>query len=305
MNRHLLWSNVILSLIAIALLLPARHPQSASANADVPSVTFPFFIADHDGDPVRSITVANLTILDDGKPPSQFGISLAKGPLRLALIIDDSGSENFSELYPAAVKAAGYFLRRALTADNDRAMVVVFTDQPKATELMDRNQIGQFSVHLARHGSSALYDAIVSACNGMYYDVTGSPRRVLVIVGQGDDNSSRATLEDAISKVQHLRGVMFFVETAPNRSEASSEKHERKKFEDAVKSAGGFVYGSLQPSDLSKTFADIQQLIGAEMVATYLPAQNKARKRRHSIELKLVDPSLGWRIYAPRTYEEQ
>lgn len=303
MNRCLLY-NVILGLIAFALLHTNLRAQSVPANG-VGFVTFPFFVTDHNGNPVNSIAAANLAVLDDGKPASQFGIAVAKGPLRLALIIDDSGSEKFSQLYPAAVNAAGYFARQTLTTDNDRAMVILFADKPKATEFMDRNQIGQFSVHLARRGSTALYDAIVSACNGMYYDLSESPRRVLVIVGQGDDNSSRATLEDAISNVERLHGVMFFVETARSRSEMSPEKHERKMFEGAVKSAGGIVYGNLQAGDLSKTFANIQQLIRTEMVATYRFAPSKTRKHHHSIQFKPADPSLKWRVYAPTAYEEQ
>jgi VWFA-related protein len=64
-------------------------------------------------------------------------------------------------------------------------------------------------------GGSAMLDAIYKACN-QYFAVKGQPmepKRVLIVIGDGHDNASKVSLEQALEAAQRAQVVIYAVST--------------------------------------------------------------------------------------------
>jgi Mg-chelatase subunit ChlD len=80
--------------------------------------------------------------------------------------------------------------------------VINFSDQAYLDQdfTPDLGQLQKGLSHLSLTGSTALYDTVVTAADKMERSAT-RPRKVLIVISDGDDNSSKLTLQGAVHRV--------------------------------------------------------------------------------------------------------
>jgi len=279
--------------------------QSTPTSLDVPPVSIPFLVTDRQGAPVSGITQADIVIQDEKAPPKAvIGIRPARDlPLRLAVLVDDSGSERSNRSFPAAVKSLGLFLPHAL-ADEGRALVIVFPIEPNASEFMDRDQLAQFTIRLNPFGSTDLYDSIALACQRLNAESTKSAWHVLLVLTDGDDDASRTNLEAAIKAIQNSRAALFVVDTGnEKKSGPKLEAHRHHVYKRFAEEAGGLVYFERPAEDMAKVFATIKEQMDSMYLLTYVPAQSRGNGH-HSVEIKPAS-NKEWSVHAARGYDEK
>ena len=118
---------MVLSFGECPRFLPATAPLTIRTNVD--QVTLFFAVSSH-GHMVNDLQQSNIRILDDNKPPEkieQFAPQ-SKLPLRLALLVDTSGSvrDRFSFEKHAATK----FVEKMLSGAQDLAFIEGFSEDP-------------------------------------------------------------------------------------------------------------------------------------------------------------------------------
>ena len=125
-------------------------------------------------------------------------------PLRLGLLIDTS--ESVQERVTFEKRAAEKFIDRVVNKDSDLAFVEGFRDEATVTQdfTPDPVKLAQGIEKLSTGGNgTGLFDAVFLACWKLAaYPDQGRTARVLVVVTDGEDNSSHRSLKQAIEEAE-------------------------------------------------------------------------------------------------------
>jgi Ca-activated chloride channel family protein len=205
---------------------PASQPLSEGLPASLPppikvqvnEVIVPITVTDEKGRFVSDLDQKDFQIFDEGKEQRiQFFTRERLQPVVVGFLIDISNASrlHWKNYQDAAIelvqnlvpgdnpKFSGYLIGYS----NDAELLVNTTTDPgPMVEKLDK---------LKPSGGSALYDAIYMACTSRKL-VNGEPiepRRILVIVGDGHDNSSKKTLDEAVEIAQRNLVTIYGVST--------------------------------------------------------------------------------------------
>lgn len=201
---------------------PAAAPSEASTpgksiSVNVNEVIVPVTVTDEKGRFVTDLDQKDFQIFDEGRPQHIEYFSRERNqPVVVGFLIDqsnasrihwktyqDSAAELALNLLPGNDKFSGYLIGYG----SDAELLVNTTHDPeKIVEKIRAMKPG---------GGSALYDAIYKACTSREL-VKGEPvepRRVIVIVGDGHDNSSKKTLEQVLELAQRNLVTIYGVST--------------------------------------------------------------------------------------------
>jgi VWFA-related protein len=169
---------------------------------------------------VNTLTRDAFTVYEDGKPQTITSFRREDIPVSLGVVIDNSGSMKRSR---TAVNQATVNLVKA-SNPKDEVFVVNFSDEFWLDQDFT-NDIGKLKEALERiesRGGTALYDALIASADHMKKNAKLG-KRVLLVVTDGEDNQSAATLEQAIRRVQDNDGptvytIGIFDEKPPKRA---------------------------------------------------------------------------------------
>ena len=198
---------------------PAAQPSAAQQpiRAEVNEVVVPVTVTDEKGRFVSNLEQQDFQILDEGQPQTiRYFTRERSQPVVIGFLLDVSNAsrtqwKNFQQaaeemvlqMLPGNKKSAGY-----LISYNSEAELRVNTtpDAEKIVEMVEK---------LKPAGGAALYDAVYMACTSRL-TVQGEPadpRRVIVIIGDGNDNSSKKTLEEVLELAQRNQVTIFGLST--------------------------------------------------------------------------------------------
>lgn len=141
---------------------------------------------------------ADFAILVDGARPSIDVFALIGDPIEVVIAIDTSGSMRGTPMSQARAAAVSFVEQMPESA---RVAVVAFSTRPTVVAPFGTSveEIIAGLESLEADGETALYDAVVSASRQFG---ESEVRRVIVLLSDGGDTSSAATLDDAVSALQ-------------------------------------------------------------------------------------------------------
>lgn len=231
-----------------------------------------FFSVSSHGRMVNDLEASNIQIRDDSKPPVrvvQFAPQ-SKLPLRLALLVDTSGSvhDRFSFEKSAATK----FVQKVLSNPADLGFIAGFASEPTVTQdfSADPVELGKGIDNLANGGGTALFDAVSFACRklGEYPDGE-RVARVLVILSDGEDNSSHGSLKQSIRAAERMGVTIYTVST----KEGLGDKTDADKvLEVLAESTGGEAMFPGDLHTLGSSLDKLRDLIRSRYFIAYKPA---------------------------------
>jgi VWFA-related protein len=249
----------------------ATRTNAWTIRKSVDQVTMFFSVSNH-GHMVNDLQQGDIRVLDDNKPPEkieQFAPQ-SKLPLRLALLVDTSGSvrDRFSFEKHAATK----FLEKMLSGASDLGFIAGFSHETSVTQDFTRESadLGRGIDQLTNGGGTALFDAVSFACRKLAaYPDTERVARVLVILSDGEDNSSHSSLKQSI-QVAERAGVTVY--TVSTREDQGDKTDSDKILEVLAERSGG---EALFPGDimtLGKSLDKLHDLIRSRYFIAYKPA---------------------------------
>ncbi len=198
-------------------------------------------VLDGSGRMVDTLGPEAFNIYEDGVRQSIVGFRHEDLPVSLGLIIDSSGSMYDKR---AAVDAASLNLVK-LSNPQDEAFLVDFSSEAYIDQDFTNSiaKLQQGLSYIKSSGGTALYDAVIASADYLSKNAKRT-KQVLLIVTDGDDNASSATLEQAIRRVQELDGpsiycigLLFGDDTS--RSEA---RHSKEVLGELAAQTGGVAY---------------------------------------------------------------
>ncbi len=227
----------------------------------------------HRGHFVRDLTPSDFSISDNGEPPAKITYfqSQTDLPLRVALVIDTSDSVGYR--FGFELKSAQAFLKRVLRPDEDQALIVGFNQTATLVQPLtpDFPRLSRALKSLKPKGETALYDAIALASDQLRAAADSDPvRRVIVLVTDGEENSSHVGFEDAVEHALRAESVIYVV----NVKDAAITEEDRagdKIIGELATSSGGAALESRENEDIAQAFRKIQNELRSQYALGYRP----------------------------------
>jgi len=292
--------------------LMSRSSSAWTLHKDVEEVSVFFAATDH-GKAVTNLTLADVSVLDSHKAPlSVLGFrSEAELPLRLGLVIDTS--ESVTSRFSFEQSAAANFVRKVVTGKSDLAFVVGFSNPVLLVQdfTADSNKLSEAINILAPGGGTALWDAVEFAAEKLASRRETQPvARVLVVISDGEDNSSSVTLKQAIAAAENGEVIVYAVSTREDRVNTTVlPKIETPLGDRALTTlanlSGGsaFFPGSLRHLDHS--LDDLQEVIRSRYMISYRPAFFKRDGEYRAIDITAQRSGRKLRVHARKGYYAQ
>ena len=217
------------------------------------------------------------------------------------MILDTSNS--IRARFKFEQEAAIEFLQSVLAEDNDRAFLVSF--DTRAELIVDyTNNIDDLADGVRRlraGGGTALYDAIYYACRDKLPEDQPKEqfRRALVVIGDGADNRSTVTREDALEMAHKAETVVYTISTNRTGTAESGDKTLRR----FARETGGVAFHPFQARDLQQSFANIANELRHQYFILYSPSQFVNDGSFHTVEVRTKHRNATVRVrrgyYAP------
>jgi Ca-activated chloride channel family protein len=270
-----------------------------------------FFAATDHGKSVTDLSREDIGIRDDQKSPAAItGFrNEAQLPLRLGIVIDTS--ESITSRFSFEQRAAIDFLQKVVTDKNDLGFVVGVANSVLLVQDFtgDPQQMAHAVNQLAPAGGTALWDAVSFAADKLASRVETQPvARMIVVISDGNDNSSSATLKEAIANAERGEVFVYTVSTQEaNDADDYTLASERVLVGDRAlkilaEQTGGasFMPGSI--TGLNRGLNDLQQVIRSRYLISYKPAVFKHDGQYRAIAITAQKSGHKLRVYARKGY---
>lgn len=264
-----------------------------------------FFAATDHGKSVTNLTASDIEIHDASLPPDTIlGFrNESQLPLRLGLIIDTSNS--VTDRFSFEQAAASKFLQTVVTDKNDLAFVVGVNSSVLCVQdfTTDQTLTSRAISQLAPGGGTALWDAVAFAAGKLADHPEEQPvARILVVISDGEDNSSSVTLKQAIASAQRGEVAVYTVSTRDSSHELPSALLGDHALRTLSELTGGaaFIPGSLH--NLKGSLADLLQVIRGRYLVSYKPASFQHNGQYRAIDIKAEKEGRKLKVYARKGY---
>jgi VWFA-related protein len=266
-----------------------RQPDGDTISVNVDLVNVLFTVADKKGKFVTNLRKEDFKVYEDDKAQSISRFSSETNlPLTIALLVDTSGS--IRDKLKFEEEAAIEFFYSTLQRGKDKALVISFDS---GVELLqdftdDPEKLADKIRKIRAGGGTSLYDAIYLAVNEKLADQGG--RRVVILITDGDDNSSRVSLTETLEVAQQNTVTIYSISTNSTAFFGSKDQERGdktlKKFSEET---GGKAFFPLKIEDLASSFLDIHDELRAQYQIGYTPTNGKMDGTFRRIRVDVTD----------------
>jgi len=257
---------------------------------NVDEVSLIFTVTDKHGAFIPNLKQSDFALLDDQKAPARITSFRQQTnlPLRVGILIDASTS--IRQRFQFEQQAASEFLLDSIRARGDRAFVMGFDSTPQVmadwTNNLDALQTGISK--LRPGGGTALFDAVYTGCRDKLLDASRGQepvRRAMILVSDGNDNQSRAYIDDAIKMCQRAETIIYAISTnwTPSRGKGDDV------LEKMAEATGGRAFYPPSIDEINSGFTSIEEELRSQYALTYTPADFKADGSFRTIYLYALD----------------
>ena len=263
---------------------PADEPTRISV--EVTRVPMLFTVTDKKGRFIMDLGKDDFEVFENKKRQEVAEFSAESDmPLRIALLIDTSNS--IRDRFRFEQEAASEFIKSVIKTKQDKAMLVSFDTTPDLrTDLVeDTNVVEKAIRELRPGGGTALYDAIHVACKDRLQRDQPSTkfRRALIILGDGEDNNSHFTRDQALEMAQKADAVIYAISTNLSRLETDGDKVLKYLTEET----GGRAFFPFKVEDLEVSFENLASELRHQYNLSYRPEPLIADGLFHPIDLRV------------------
>ena len=319
MNRRALRIAIPVFLFAVAVVSAQQTQTSAPPQATPPDnrqgtivrnvnlVDVLFSVVSKREKLVTDLTRDDFKVFDDNAPQEIASFSQPTDlPLRIGMVLDTSNS--IRDRLKFEQDAAIDFLFNAIRRERDQAFLMTFDDGPEIIKGFtgDSGDLRDTILKQRAGGGTALYDAIYAASEQL---LNKSPlpagpnsdvRRVLVVISDGDDNSSNRSRGAAIEMAQRAGVIIYAISTSTEwvntDDQSDPSKRINRKFakgegdhvlEQLASETGGRAFFPYRIDDLGQSFLDIGDELRHQYALAYSPPGRTADGKYHTIRIQV------------------
>ena len=297
---------LLLGCQAATILAQQEGDEDEVVRVNTELLLFPIRIRDKKGKPIAGLTEADLTLKDQDQVVT--GLYFSPGADRVALLfaLDQSGSlrEIISQQQDAALSLFSRF--------NDRSSIAVlrFSNAPLLVQPFTKDveaARSAFSFYARRDQRTAIFDAAAKSVQAFAdLPLVRSERRIVILISDGLDNSSRTSTEFVIDAALKQR-VSFYVIHLPlfePREGRLAVRRPSKGFKELAEKTGGkyFLLGDGKPAlepgqqDLKPIFQAIEDDLKSQYLLGFYIAESARDNRKHNFSLSLKPDGVEYSV---------
>src|SRR5215469_6512868 len=262
-------------------------PSGGKIKVDVNLVVLHTTVVDDRGNFVDGLTSDNFRVYE-GKEEQKLSVFRREDiPVSMGLVIDNSGS--MRDKRPRVNEAALTLVQSS--NPQDEAFVVNFNDDFYLDLDKDfTNSVPELKEALERidaRGSTALYDAIIGSLD--HLKKSNNEKKVLLIVTDGEDNTSRNSLEKTVKEIQKTDTVIYTIGLLGQENKKSA-KAAKKALTEIAQASGGL---SFFPENVDDVHAICQQVAGDirhQYTLAYYPSNSAKDGTFRSVHVDVIPP---------------
>lgn len=210
-------------------------------------------------------------------------------PISIGLVFDTSGSMG-SKLQKSR-QAAAEFFKTANPADE--FFLVQFNDRPQLSVpfTTDTDKIQSTLTFTQSRGRTALLDSVYLAMHEM--KKARNPRKAILIISDGGDNSSRYTETEIKNAVREADVQIFAIgifESMSNRGRTPEEAAGPSLLNELAEQTGGREYAVENVAELPDIAAKIGIELRNEYILGYTPKNQERDGKYRRVQVKLNQP---------------
>ena len=226
-------------------------------------------------------------------------------PLRIGMVLDTSNS--IRERLKFEQDAAIDFIFNALRRGKDQAFLMTFDDGAQIIKDFtgDTGDIRDTILKQRAGGGTSLYDAVYAASNHLLKNSPLPPgpnpdvRRVLVVISDGDDNSSNRSRGESVEMAQRAGVIIYSISTSTDWITTEDEKDPARRInrkyekgegdqvlEQLALETGGRAFFPYKVDDLGQSFLDIGDELRHQYALAYSPAGRAPDGKYHTIRIQ-------------------
>ncbi|HZI51578.1 MAG TPA: VWA domain-containing protein [Terriglobia bacterium] len=294
----------ITGVVSLAGLLAAQGPSQDSegraprGQIDVNVLNVPLMVSvtDNKGKHITNLVRDDFRIFEDDK--SQTIRTFAREtdlPLSIALLVDSSGSviEHIKFEQAAAID----FFFNTMKRKKDRAIVIGFDSVPRILSDSTHDGFTDEPEKLAdavrkirAGGGTAVYDAVYGAVQQKLSREDGERRKLLILISDGDDTSSKKSLTEALEMAQRHDTTIYAISTNKTSDTKSREKVRGDDvIQKLVDETGGKAYFPLKLDDLASDFQRIGDELRSQYVISYAPIKQDLDGTYRKVRIEITN----------------
>lgn len=235
-------------------------------SVDVDLVLFNITVLDGDGRTVSGLSADNFRVYEDGREQTIKIFQPEDTPATVGLVIDNSGSmmNRRADVVAAALAfiGASHPDNEMFIVDFNRKAWLALPDSKPFTSSLD--ELREALLTTRADGTTALYDGLELALG--HLKAGTKQRKALVLLSDGSDNASFATLDDILRLAQQSSATIYCIGIY---DQYQSDRNP-KVLKQLAKLTGGEAYFPQRPDDLREAWPRIAGAIRGQYTIGYL-----------------------------------
>jgi Ca-activated chloride channel homolog len=315
MKTHLLL--ICFLLLACCALVTAQTPVAEDdvIRVDTDVTNLPFTATDKDHHFITTLRAEDFRVFEDGVPQTIFTFQRETDrPLAIAFLIDVSISQEYTLANEKA--AARGFIESVIQSNKDQVAVVPFTGFGFLEQPLTRNILSVYRalerVELAapvylgsgrvltgiptgpgmratpEEGTTALWDAISLTAEQVLAPSAGQRRRVIILLSDGWDTSSRLLKKNAVDRSLAAETVIYSIGIGDSKRDGVN----RDALKDVAERTGGRAFFPNKDADLKAAFTEIEQELRTQYLIAYSSTNKKHDGAYRKISIEVTNPDL-------------
>ncbi len=303
-----LWVVSVLAFLAGPLSAQQTPPARATGvqqsegppiRVVVEEVTVPFIVTDGRNRMITDLKQEDFKVFEEKQPQEITAfVQETEVPLRVGLLIDTSNS--IRDRFAFEQRAASDFLRSLLRPEKDRAFLASFDSLAELVQDFtgDLDELVAGIESLRPGGGTALYDAIFYGSRDRLLEGApdlGSYRRAMVVLGDGEDNSSRYSRLQALEVAQRAEVIIYTISTNIRGVRMPGDR----VLQQFAEETGGRYFQPVNPTDLDTAFDAINRELRSQYSISFRPTSPRDGKYH---EIEIATQRRGVRVRARKGY---
>ena len=300
-------SHLILVLCAMALFvvpcvaqipIPTPQPpppgqdvnagkQGSTIKIDVGLVVLHTSVIDDRGKFADGLKPENFRVFEDKIEQKLSTFKREDVPVSMGLVIDNSGS--MRDKRPRVNEAALTLVESS--NPQDEAFVVNFNDDfyldldkdftssiPELKEALER---------IDSRGSTALFDAVIGSLD--HLKKAARDKRVLLVVTDGEDNSSHNSLEKTLREIQKTDTVIYTIGLLGDEKR-KDKNHAMKALKQIAEASGGLAFFPESVDDVHTICEQVAHDIRNQYTLAYYPSNTRKDGSFRAVSVTVIPP---------------
>jgi Ca-activated chloride channel family protein len=266
---------------------PNAGKQGPTIKIDVGLVVLHTSVIDDRGKFADGLKPENFRVFEDKVEQKLSTFKREDVPVSMGLVIDNSGS--MRDKRPRVNEAALTLVESSNS--QDEAFVVNFNDDfyldldkdftssiPELKEALER---------IDSRGSTALFDAVIGSLD--HLKKAARDKRVLLVVTDGEDNSSHNSLEKTLREIQKTDTVIYTIGLLGDEKR-KDKNHAMKALKEIAEASGGLAFFPESVDDVHTICEQVAHDIRNQYTLAYYPSNTRKDGTFRAVSVQVIPP---------------